>query len=169
LVIKKGKKNVWRFPRFLKNRKQYKWKLRVSNDMLSIDDKCDSGWNKVTGIGMLWHHINSYRLVNRIRDNKLYFGYYCYVDGVSPQDNSTFKSHISDNNSIVSASNNDIISFVVKFNKISHYIYIKIHNLTTNKFVSTSLPMYEWISYPKYELEPSLKCRSILDIEYDFI
>jgi len=80
--------------------------IKTNLDKISFSFKADSswyyllpdhsGWNKIRGISHGHHQENSSaRLGWRcIGDTMLVVGAYCYVDGVSPQENVNFKSII---------------------------------------------------------------------------
>jgi len=74
----------------------------LSSNIISYDFTPDSswiwpkpernGWSKLTGIAWGHNHENSVRLVYmRINDNIGVFGYYAYVNGISPQQNTSQK------------------------------------------------------------------------------
>jgi len=55
-----------------------------------------SGWNKIRGLSHGHHHNNSSaRLAYQcMKDSILVIGAYCYVDGVSPQQNQQYQKSI---------------------------------------------------------------------------
>ena len=50
-----------------------------------------NGWSKILGYSDGHHQQNSNRLVWQCRNNKLYAGYYMYINGISPQYNTEQK------------------------------------------------------------------------------
>ena len=53
-----------------------------------------NGWSKIFGYSDGDHRKNSNRLGFQCRDGKLYAGFYCYVDGYSPQDSTWQKGNM---------------------------------------------------------------------------
>lgn len=86
-------------------------KITLGTPVVDFDFKVDSswyyetpqnnGWSKICGFSEGYHHQNSARLVYKCielptGEKQLLVGAYCYVDGISPQENTCQKCVITD-------------------------------------------------------------------------
>jgi len=73
------------------------FKFRISKSALYDPDQVVNGWSKVFGIAEPWGHRNSCRLVfGCFNKDVLSVGMYCYVNGVSPQENAKLKQSLGE-------------------------------------------------------------------------
>ena len=174
LTIRKGRKGILRFPNFI-NKDSYTVRVLVTESMMNIQDDCgtsSSGWSKCIGQAFVWHHWNSFRLVLRVHNKELYFGYYCYINKVSPQQNKSFKSNLSHPHTIVKAKPGDTILFKVRY---TDKTYITIINESDkdpyarwSNIVEETLPLPSGVFWPAWETNPNIKCKAKENIHFKF-
>jgi len=158
MIIKKGRKGIWKFPKFLKARDTFTKYITITEDMFLVDDSCDSGWSKLTGIIFGWVHWNSYRLVFRVVNGELILGYYVYQKGVSPQKNKDFKGIYSFDNIKV----DDVFRLKIKFTDVIAMELEKYggdsHSVTFNREIG--------FGFPRVEARPNIKCKAVKDLHF---
>ncbi len=86
-----------------------------------------NGWSKIFGIAEPWGHRNSCRLVfGCFAKDTLTIGMYCYVGGVSPQENADLKKPLCDIRPDTWY-NGQIAHYIRKIDgKMKHYYYIAV-------------------------------------------
>lgn len=74
-----------------------RFRFRISGSAMYDPAQVVNGWSKVFGISEILGHRNSCRLVfGCFKKDVLTVGMYCYVNGVSPQQNTALKQSLGD-------------------------------------------------------------------------
>ena len=158
MIIKKGRKSIWRLPKFLKKRTVYSKRLIVTDDLFLVDDSCDSGWNKLWGVFFGYIHWASFRFVFRITNDNLKIGYYVYRNWTSPQQDNSLKGELS----VGKLKAGDYIDFHIDFRD-------KVYMSATTKHGTDKVHMdnKKGLGFLLMEARPNIKCKAVKNIKFN--
>ena len=165
-IIKKGRKGILHFPKLIGKKIYYTQRIAVSHSMTKVSDACDSGWSKLWGIAFGHHHLHSsYRYVFRNNGKGFIVGYYAYINGVSPQDNTNQKGAFYYSGEV---NEGDVLRMTILIT--AKGIRLQLFNETTGRpFVSPILQSPKNFKWLRTELFPNLKCRQGQDTHFPFM
>lgn len=161
--IKQGRKGILHLPQILGMKDNYSAIIKIDESMLLISDEKDPGWSKLWGVAFGHiHWQNSIRIGIRIIDNRIVLGYYCYIGGVSPQENTSLKGYFRDLHLL----SGDVIELKLFFYKKTE---ITVRHLGNRNAARAILPLPTGYKFPVTLCYPNIKDAASKDIQFNFL
>jgi hypothetical protein len=132
------------------------FRFRLSPSVLYNSTAVVNGWSKILGIAEPFGHTNSCRAVFIVRNHRMFVGMYCYVKGVSPQEDQTLKEELGE---IVPG-----YYYKIRIEREKKIFHMTLYDaLTITQSVSWSMPAARWWLPIRFILHPYIGGRFTLD------